>query len=346
MDVLYKMSLNQSEDWRCTLCTFKKLPIWVYLDQDMVAICEWWRSIFTLLPFFVWFRCHLKQILFSAADVHFPVGFRKCPFCLLIWRILLFLHTSISTACSWFASGSFLSLFWHGLVVGSVMVQQSSVVEFSFFFSHYLLNKSIIWQHDLHQDVTCFCINMENVKRRESLVLLCRWLLLYLAKITVIRASLTIKSRHYHDSLSAGQASLQYLGSIIWGFVFEVCICYLFHHLLLFQSVYWLWIGYDQFSPSISTSLHRPKGSKQVAVMIGTGKEKGPCTIPGKAMRSENPWKEHPNCLSITFLFNSSCFCNAAMHGWYIFLNWLVITCVEIQFSNFVCRKDLLLYPP
>ncbi len=141
MDVLYKMWLNQSEDWRCTLCTFKKLPIWVYLDQDMVAICEWWRSTFTLLPFFVWFCCHLKQILFSAADVHFPVGFCKCPFCLLIWWILLFLRTSISTACSWFASGSFLPLFWHGLVMGTVMVQQSSVVEFSFFFFHYLLNK-------------------------------------------------------------------------------------------------------------------------------------------------------------------------------------------------------------
>ncbi|CAM6074909.1 unnamed protein product [Sphagnum tenellum] len=128
---------------------------------------------------------------------------------------------------------------------------------------------------------------MENVKRREFLVLLCRWLLLYLAKITVIRASLIIKILHSHDSLSAGQASLQYLGSFIWGFVFGVCICYLFHHLLLFQFVYWLWIGYDQFSPSISTSLHRPEGSKQVAVMIGTGKEKDPCTIPGKAT-----WKD------------------------------------------------------
>jgi hypothetical protein len=59
----------------------------------------------------------------------------------LIWWILLFLRTSISTACSWFASGSFLPLFWHGLVMGTVMVQQSSVVEFSFFFFHYLLNK-------------------------------------------------------------------------------------------------------------------------------------------------------------------------------------------------------------
>ncbi len=134
---------------------------------------------------------------------------------------------------------------------------------------------------------------MENVKRRESLVLLCRWLLLYLAKITVMRASLIIKSLPSHDSLSAGQASLQYLGSIIWGFVFGVCICYLFHHVLHFQFVYWLWIGYDQFSRSISTSLHRPEGSKQVAVMIGTGKEKDPCTIPGKATWSESPWKQN-----------------------------------------------------
>lgn len=173
------------------------------------------------------------------------------------------------------------------------MLQQSSVVEFSFFFSHYLLNKIYnlaSWSAPrcnmlLHWYGKC----KEN---RESLVLLCRWLLLYLAKITVIRASLIIRSPHSHDSLSAGQASLQYLVWIIWAFVFGVCICYLFHHVTL-QFVYWLWIGYYQFSPSSSTSLHRPEGSKQDAVMIGTYKEKDPCTIPAKTMWSENPLKQN-----------------------------------------------------